>query len=68
MPQPRRGAVPLTTGPDCSSSEPRRTRVHLTISITDGIRYLISDVAAATTLAGHREEDWRGTPSVAMPT
>ena len=41
---------------------------HLQVSMTDGIRYLVSDIAAATVLGGHPEEHWRGTLSGAMPT
>ena len=41
---------------------------HLIVSITDGIRYLMADIAAATVLAGHEETEWRGTLGGAMPT
>ncbi len=40
----------------------------LTVSMTDGVRYLMSDIAAATVLAGHPEESWRGTLGGDMPT
>lgn len=38
------------------------------LSMTDGIRYLMADISAATLLAGHPEESWRGTLNGAMPT
>ena len=38
------------------------------LSITDSIRYLMADISAATLLAGHSEESWRGTLNGAMPT
>jgi alpha-methylacyl-CoA racemase len=38
------------------------------LSMTDGIRYLMADISAATLLAGHPEESWRGTLNCAMPT
>ena len=41
---------------------------HLTISMTESIRYVMSDIAAATLLAGHSEESWRDTLSGGMPT
>lgn len=41
---------------------------HLTISMTEGIRYLMADIAAATLLAGAREESWRDTLIGGMPT
>ncbi|MEO1192073.1 MAG: CaiB/BaiF CoA-transferase family protein [Pseudomonadota bacterium] len=41
---------------------------HLTLSMTEGLRYLASDIAAASLLAGHSEESWRGTLGGGMPT
>lgn len=41
---------------------------HIDLSMTDGVRYLISDIAAATLLAGHPSESWRATLSGGMPT
>ncbi len=41
---------------------------NLTVSMTDGIRYLITDIAAATLERGHPEASWRGTLSGEMPT
>ncbi|MCW0001759.1 CoA transferase [Pararhizobium sp. YC-54] len=41
---------------------------HLEVSMTDGVRYLMSDITAATLLAGHPEESWRNTLSGGMPT
>lgn len=41
---------------------------HFTVSMTEGIRYLMSDIAAATLLAGHPEFSWRDTLSGGMPT
>ena len=41
---------------------------HLTVSMSDGIRFLATDIAAATLLAGHAEADWRGTLGGEMPT
>ena len=38
------------------------------LSMTDGIRYLMSDIAAATLLAGHPEEGWRSSLNGGMPT
>jgi len=40
----------------------------ITLSMTDGIRYLMSDIAATTLLAGHPEESWRATLNGGMPT
>lgn len=40
----------------------------LVISMTEGVRYLASDIAAATVLAGHPEDSWRATLSGGMPT
>lgn len=40
----------------------------LMFSMTDGIRYLASDIAAATVLAGHDEASWRETLTGGMPT
>ncbi|MEQ9259578.1 MAG: CoA transferase [Roseovarius sp.] len=41
---------------------------HMTVSMTDGVKYLATDIAAATLLAGHEEESWRGTLGGEMPT
>lgn len=41
---------------------------HIHLSIADGIRYLLSDISAATILGGHSEESWRGSLSGGMPT
>ncbi len=41
---------------------------HLVISMTQGIRYLISDIAAASVAAGHPEDSWRATLNGGMPT
>ncbi|MCU9850646.1 CoA transferase [Defluviimonas sp. WL0024] len=41
---------------------------HIDLSMTDGIRYLMADISAATLLAGHSEESWRGTLNGSMPT
>jgi alpha-methylacyl-CoA racemase len=38
------------------------------LSMTGGIRYLMSDIAAATVLAGHPSESWRATLNGGMPT
>lgn len=38
------------------------------LSMTDGVRYLLSDIAAATLLAGRPVDDWRGTLGGSMPT
>ncbi|MFD1985413.1 CaiB/BaiF CoA transferase family protein [Mesorhizobium newzealandense] len=38
------------------------------LSMTDGVRYLLSDISAATVLGGHPEESWRGSLSGGMPT
>lgn len=40
----------------------------LVLSMTAGARYLISDIAAATVLAGHPEKSWSRTLSGGMPT
>lgn len=40
----------------------------LDISMTAGISYLMSDIAAATVLAGHAESTWRDTLNGGMPT
>lgn len=40
----------------------------LTVSMTDGARYLATDIAAATLLAKRPEETWRGTLGGDMPT
>ena len=36
--------------------------------MTEGIRYLATDIAAATLLAGHGEDSWRDTLTGAMST
>jgi len=41
---------------------------HINLSMTDGIRYLMSDIAAATLLAGYPESSWRATLGGGMPT
>lgn len=41
---------------------------HLTVSMTDGVRYMASDIAAATLLAGHAQSVWQGTLGGEMPT
>ncbi|MEM0949176.1 MAG: CaiB/BaiF CoA-transferase family protein [Pseudomonadota bacterium] len=41
---------------------------NMIVSMTDGVRYLVTDIAAATVLAGQPEAAWRGTLSGGMPT
>lgn len=41
---------------------------HINLSMTDGIRYLMSDISAATLLAGSPESSWRATLNGGMPT
>ena len=40
----------------------------LAVSMTDGVRYLATDIAAATVLARHPEDAWRSTLTGGMPT
>ncbi len=40
----------------------------ISLSMTAGIRYLMTDIAAATLLAGHPSETWRATLNGGMPT
>ncbi|MEM7528513.1 MAG: CoA transferase [Pseudomonadota bacterium] len=40
----------------------------LDLSMTDGVRYLLSDISAATMLAKHPVSHWRGTLGGQMPT
>ena len=41
---------------------------HMTVSMTEGVKYLATDIAAATLLAGADQESWQGTLAGAMPT
>lgn len=41
---------------------------HIELSMTEGILYLMTDIAAATVLRGHPSESWRRTLSGGIPT
>ncbi len=41
---------------------------HLTVSMTDGVRYLAGDISATSLVSGHSEDSWRGTLGGSMPT